>query len=44
MNSELERTEKKAVLALFRYCPSTCLEGLKKTTKYIRIASIRAEV
>jgi hypothetical protein len=44
LNDELERVWKEAVVDFLTYCPSICLEGLKKTTKNLRIGLLRAEV
>jgi hypothetical protein len=38
MNDELKNISMDAVMAFLRYCPAICLEGLRKTTKNLRIA------
>jgi hypothetical protein len=35
---------KEAVVAELRYYPGVCLEGLRKTTKSLRIAGFQAEI
>jgi hypothetical protein len=35
MEDELERIRKEAFLVLLRYHPQNCLQGVKKTTKYL---------
>jgi hypothetical protein len=45
MNDELEKLWKEAVVALFKMTfLRICLEGLRKTTKNLRIACLRAEI
>jgi hypothetical protein len=41
MNGELKRIWKETVMALSRYSPGSCLEGLRKTTKNL-IEDIRS--
>jgi hypothetical protein len=44
MNNKLERMWKDVVVACFKVLSSTCLEILRKTTKKLRIASLRVEI
>lgn len=43
-NNELTECGKKQSWSNLRYYPSICLAGLRKTTKTVRIAGVRAEI
>jgi hypothetical protein len=44
MANEVGTRGKEAVMAKFRYYPSICLDGLRKTMCNIRISSVLAEM
>jgi hypothetical protein len=42
-NEELDRILKEVVMALSRYHPGSCLQGLSKTINNVRITGVPAE-
>jgi hypothetical protein len=43
MNDELQNVSKKRPWLNLRYYPSTCLEGLRNTTKIVKVAGLLPE-
>jgi hypothetical protein len=44
MYNELRKIWKDAIVPKVRHCPGICLEGLRKATKSLKLAGLRAKI